>query len=126
MTSSDFPVSSDTAAVDIIMRSTEGEGAVMFKGWLLKPSEAGGGTDTPPGRVRFFTDPQFLDWLEIPADDIVYQTKADADDPEGGSVIWVKREARIRRCEAGRAYWFEQRKADMADDPTARWPRPPH
>jgi hypothetical protein len=126
----------DVAAEDIIRSDTEGEGVVMFKGWL-GPIE-GGAVSTPADgadeagasvdveHVRFFTDPQFLDWLEIPVKEIFHRTSASADDPEGGSVIWVRREARIRRCEYGRAYWFHHQKVETADDPTARWPRPPH
>jgi hypothetical protein len=119
----------DAAALAIIKSDDEGEGVVMFKGWL-------GSMDGDPvpdpadpvaaDHVRFFTDPQFLDWLEIPSIDIFHQTSASADDPEGGSVIWVRREARIRRCEYGRAYWFARQKTETADDPTARWPPPPH
>lgn len=122
----------DTAAKEIVKSSTEGEGAVMFKGWL-GPIDAPPKDDTVDASrkvtdqsVRFFIDQQFLDWLEIPVKDILYQVVAAADDPEGGSVIWVNREARIRRVEAGRAYWFAQRKEALGDDPTARWPNPPH
>jgi hypothetical protein len=127
----------------VVTDGIEGEGAVMFKGWLgpIDAAHAPGAQPAPADaqpapadaagpvvgadNFRFFTDPQFLEWLELSRDDILYQTIAASDDPEGGSVIWVKREARIRRCQAGRAYWFEQLMADTADDPTARHPRPP-
>jgi hypothetical protein len=143
----------DNAAMDVGKSGIDGEGVVMFKGWLGPIGALPGSADTStinsgpgdtttggvaddsasawadaaePETVRFYIDPQFLDWLEIRTDDILYQTNAAAHDPEGGSVILVKREARIRRCEAGRAYWFAQHKAETADDPTARWPHPPH
>jgi hypothetical protein len=115
----------DEAALAFVTSGSEGEGAVMFKGWL-------GPTGSPPvseevaEKVRFYTDPQFLDWLEIHRADVLYQATAAADDPGGASVIWIKREARIRRSQAGRAYWFDQVMAETADDPTARHPRPPH
>jgi len=122
----------DTAAKEIAANGTEGQGAVMFKGWLgpigqqpANPNPQDARQVTEP-RIRFFTDQQFLDWLEISTNDILYQVAAAADDPEGGSVIWVHREARIRRVEAGRAYWFARRTEALGDDPTARWPNPPH
>jgi hypothetical protein len=116
----------DAAAVEVVNADTNGKGAVMFKGWLgptaALPNAPGANAPDPKvqaGHVRFFTHPQFLDWLEIDAEDILYQTNAAADDPEGGSVIWIKREARIRRCQDGEACWFEHAMGETADDPTA-------
>jgi hypothetical protein len=99
----------------------------MFKGWI-GPREgehpAADDVVAPDTTIRFFTYRDFRDWLEIRGDDILYQAKADADDPEDGSVIWVKREAFITRCHSARAYEFDEQLAEMADDPTARHPRP--
>jgi hypothetical protein len=103
------------------------EGAVMFKGWLgpIEGEQPAAGAEVPAGKtIRFFTYRDFRDWLEIHRDDILYHAKANAEDPEDGSVIWVKREAFIKRCHSARAYEFDQQLAEMADDPTARHPRP--
>lgn len=115
----------DAAAVEVVNADINGEGAVMFKGWLGSkkvlpnaPNANQPDRKVQPGRVRFFTHPHFLEWLEIDAGDILYQTTAAAHDPEGGSVIWIKRNAPIRRCQAGKAYWFEHPMADATDDPT--------
>lgn len=112
-------------AARLVAAGDDGKGVVMFKGWL-GPPDPHNDIDGARGKsVRSFIDPQYLDWLEIRRADILHQAKAAADDPEQGSVIWVKREARIRRCQAGRAHWFKQLMAETADDPTARHPHPP-
>jgi hypothetical protein len=118
------PPTYDAAAVEVVKSR---EGAVMFKGWI-GPTE---GEDVTAGdkvksdkTIRFFTYRDFRDWLEIRGVDILYHAKADAEDPEDGSVIWVRREAFIKRCHSARAYEFDEQLAEMADDPTARHPRP--
>ncbi|HEV7805950.1 MAG TPA: hypothetical protein VGO80_09030 [Solirubrobacteraceae bacterium] len=115
----------NAAAKEFSAHGNDSEGAAIFKGWLGPPTQAPHVVVEAAATFRFFTSPQFMEWLEIERNDILYQADADADDPESGSVIWVKREARIRRCQAGRAYWFEQLMEETADDPTARHPRPP-
>lgn len=115
----------DAAAVEIVTESPHG--AVMFKGWV-GPAEGehpAAGEAVPPDKtIRFFTYRDFRDWLEIRHADIVYHAKADAEDPEDGSVIWVKREAMIKRCHSAHAWEFDEQLAEMEDDPTARHPRP--
>jgi hypothetical protein len=110
----------DDAAVAIV---TSPEGAIMFKGWLgpTDGEQVAGGQPVTADKVRFFTYRDFREWLEIATADILYQAAADAEDPEDGSVIWVKREAFIRKCHSARAYELDEK---MADDPTARHPRP--
>lgn len=94
----------------------DSEGAVMFKGWLL--------ADAAPGRIRFFTDPGFREWLEIPSSAILHQMPGAADpNAEKRSIIWVKREARITLCRSGCAYLFQEQEAFLDRDPTARQPR---
>jgi hypothetical protein len=115
----------DAVAVEIV---TEGmpAGAVVFKGWVgpAEGEQVAAGDPVTSDKIRFFTYRDFREWLEIKRTDILYHVKADADDPEDGSVIWVKREAWIRKCHSGRAYVFDELMAEMEDDPTARHPRP--
>jgi hypothetical protein len=76
-----------------------------------------------PAVLRLFTSPTFLEWLEIPEDEILARIPG-AQLDEGRSVVWVRREARIRRCQSGCAYWFADAQEKVRDDPTARWPPP--
>lgn len=106
----------DNVALDVLA-GAGGAGAVRFKGWL---------TDVDPKTVRLYTDPQFLEWLEIPPGAILHRIPGSDDlDPERRSVIWVQRDARITGCRSGSAFWFSQLEEETADDPTSRWPRPP-
>jgi len=110
--------STDAAAKDVLA-GADGLGAVMFKGWLEAVPEAS------PTKFRLYTDPQFLEWLEIPSDAMLHQIPGSDDaNAERRSVIWVKREARITGCRSGEAYWFHELKEETADEPTSRWPRP--
>ena len=110
-------LSEDAAATAILGLAADhgaGEGASMFKGWL------GPATD---GVRQMFTDSQFLEWLVIAETDFVFQLQGD--ESEGKSVVWVKREARITRCQSGLAHEFAEieAKASSIDDPTASRPR---
>jgi hypothetical protein len=70
------------------------EGYVCFKGYL---DEGGDGTH------RIVVDEQFLRWLVVTTSDIAgkLDTPADAQDPR--DLIWVRRGARMTKCEVGYA-----------------------
>jgi hypothetical protein len=101
----------------------------MFHGWLgpvdaeaAEAVEAELKVVADTQKVRLYVDPQFLDWLLIETADIISKSDGGLD---GGSYVLVKREARIRRCQDGRAFWFKRVLDETEDDPTARHPRPP-
>lgn len=128
----------DSAAVEVAIEDPLCEGAVQFHGWLAPVDKAVAEAaknakgdaaatdelkvDAETELVRLYIDPQFLDSLLIKRTDIISKTP-NRDD--GGSYVLVKREARIRRCQDGRAFWFKRLLDETADDPTARHPRPP-
>lgn len=64
-------------------------------------------------------------WIEILVEDVVHRVSAaGGDDPTAGqSVIWVRRDAKVERCESLRASSFE---AGPEGPPQAglAWPRP--
>ena len=142
-------VEPDIVAVQVLGRA-KGEGAVRFEGWLASatdapavaavqsepaqisadsPTEGAAGetsaaADTEVEAFRLFTDPQFLEWLQIPGDAILHQIPG-TEFRDGKSVIWVERGRRITRCQSGCANHFAELEAgDAANDPTARRPRP--
>jgi hypothetical protein len=111
----------DTVAEDVVERDA-GLGATRFDGWLGPPAVEP--AEGEPRVFRLFTAPSFLEWLEISERDILAQVSGNGFS-EGRSAVWVNREARIKRCQAGCAYWFAEMQEKVRDDPTARWP-PPH
>lgn len=105
----------DKAAEDVIA-GAGGYGAVRFEGWLGPNAAAPDDT-----RFRLFTDAHFMTWLEIAADDLLHQIPGvgvKTEHPEGKSIIWVKREARITRCQSGAAFWFDQMGLEVGDHTT--------
>lgn len=116
--------SADSVATDIVSKDTDGLGAAKFEGWLAGEP---GDPDPSPATFRCYTHPQFLEWLEIATDDILGQVPTTGR-PAGGSTIWVKRGAKIKRCQVGQARYFEELAAGASiDDPAAtRYPPPPH
>lgn len=108
-------VSPDEVATTILAKDPDGEGAVKFEGWVAAPD-----ADT----VRLYTSPPFLEYLEIAKADVMVQVKATLERPAGGSTIWVKRGAPVKRVQVGKAEHFEELVLGASsDDPAAaRWP----
>jgi hypothetical protein len=99
------------------------DGASKFEGWVGSISDDANATDP----FRLFTQPSFMEWMEIAQADLLFQIQPGPQDPLGRSVIWVKRDARIRKCQSGRACWFEDMlRMTPADDPTAIYPNTTH
>jgi hypothetical protein len=92
-------------------------GASKFTGWLADP-------DGP--NLRLYTGPRFQEWLEFAADAVLAQVQNSPHCPPGGSIVWVKRDAVVTRCQTSSAYRFEDLvEGASSDDPAAaRWP--PH
>jgi hypothetical protein len=111
-------VTPDDAATQILGNDGEQHGAVKFEGWLAGPE------DSAPGLLRLYTCPSFLEWLQISPGDILGQVKGTLGRPAGGSTIWVRRGAGVRRVQAGVAEHFEDLvEGSSGDDPAAaRWP----
>ena len=66
-------------------------------------------------------------WIEILAVDILHRLPAaeSGDLTPGQSVIWVRRDAEVTRCESVRASSFEEPPWEGPDPPPPlRWPRP--
>ena len=101
------------AAVTDATADARVDGAVMFRGWLLKDPPATHDT------IRFYTDPHFTDWLEIASKAILHQIQSDGAEGEGRSVIWVKPDTTITKCRSRKAHQFPE----TEDDPTVRSPR---
>jgi len=104
-----------SAVVAAVIDATDArvDGAVMFRGWLLKDPPATHDT------IRFYTDPHFTDWLEIASKAILHQIQSDGAEGEGRSVIWVKPDTTITKCRSRKAHQFPE----TEDDPTVRSPR---
>jgi hypothetical protein len=76
------------------------EGYVRFKGYL------DGGTG---GVYRIVADDQFLRWLEVRTEDIAGRLDGSANPIDHRDLIWVRRGARMNKCEVGYA-------PDIADE----------
>ncbi|MGH2920289.1 MAG: hypothetical protein ACRDLS_17085 [Solirubrobacteraceae bacterium] len=101
----DLELDPDQVATDVLARAGD-EGAAKFEGWFAAPSD---------GRYRLYIDPQFREWLELGADDILHRIDGSLH-IEGASVVWVKRDAIITRCQSACAFQF----ADEGDDSAGR------
>ena len=113
----------DQVAIDVLAGAGD-EGAVMFECWLGPLTDTVPDSPAESDAYRLFTDPQFLEWLQIPGDAILHQIPG-TEFRDGKSVIWVERGRRITRCQSGCANHFAELEAgDAANDPTARRPRP--
>jgi hypothetical protein len=111
-------VTPDDVATQILRSDGKHDGAVKFEGWLAGPE------DSAPGLLRLYTCPSFLEWLQISDADILGQVKGTLGRPAGGSTIWVRRGASVRRVQAGVAEHFEDLvHGSSSDDPAAApWP----
>lgn len=109
-------VSADEVATAILAKDPDHGGAVKFEGWLADDSDA--------TMFRLYTCPSFLEYLEIAKDDLMGQVKGGLERPTGGSTIWVKRGAAVRRVQLGRAEHFDELvHGASSDDPAAAgWP----
>jgi len=124
----------DSVATDVVGNDDD-KGTAMFEGWLTdtvtielpfsKPDAAG----KRPAKVyrRLYTRRDFLEWLQIEDDDILAQVPGSDRKLSGGaSLIWVKREAKIERGQAGLAFEFESAAAaTIHEDPTGAVYPPP-
>lgn len=108
----------DQVAADVLSRG-DGLGATRFDGWVGPAEHRDGDSEV----FRLFTSPTFMEWLEISDDDVLAQVSGNGMS-EGRSAVWVRREARIKRCQSGCAFWFADAQEKTRDDPTARWPPP--
>lgn len=79
-----------TAAADFVSKIVKDPkqppNTLLLKGYLGDSSEE--------GYTRLYLDPQLSDYVEIPADAILH-TQDVADDPLGGSYIWIQRDAEV-------------------------------
>lgn len=97
-----------------------GRDVVAFEGYL------GEGPDEQ--RRRLYQDPRGKLWITVRIDDIDERISRAGDDlTADSSVIWVRRNAKIVRCEAGRASDYEAPAASAAsgDSGAYSWPRRP-
>lgn len=92
-------IASDSIATDLGGQAIP-EGYVCFKGYL---QAANGGVH------RIVVDDQFLRWLEVSTEDIAGRLDGSADPVDRRDQIWVRRGARMTKCEVGYA-------PDIADE----------
>lgn len=109
-------VSADEVATAILAKDPDGRGAVKFEGWVAAAPDA--------QTFRLYTSPSFLEYLEVAKDDIMVQAKGTLERPSGGSAIWVKRGAPVKRVQLGKAEHFDELVYGASnDDPAAAgWP----
>jgi hypothetical protein len=91
--------SPDSIAVQLGGGDRIPEGYVSFKGYL-------GPADDKDVHRLFMTD-TFWSWLELAADDIKGRLDVPADQHDARSVVWVKRNAQVIKCQAGTAQDME-------------------
>jgi hypothetical protein len=113
-------ISADDIATEILANDAGHDGAAKFEGWVAGPS----GDD--PVTFRVYTQPTFLEWVEIAADDILGQVKVTTGRPVGGSTVWVRRGASITRSQVGSAQYFEDLARGASCDDPAATRYPPH
>lgn len=75
------------------------------------------------GSRRLYRDEAFRSWIEMKVEDIVdrFSEAGDGDLKIGRSVIWVRRDADLVRCEAVRASIFDDSGVTTTN---GQWPRP--
>lgn len=95
------------------------EPVVTFRGWLSAPTN---------GVHHFFTSPWLDEWLAIKTADILFQQQLASG---SSSIIWVRRDVRITKCETDKACHYADQEVQMGADPTgasgaaAKYPRYP-
>lgn len=93
-------------------------GYVSFKGYLAAGQS---------GRHRLYFDDTFWSWLDVAGADIAARLDVPANAQDSRSVIWVKRDAIVTKCQAGYAPELEDE--SWGADPVAsggRRRRPPY
>jgi hypothetical protein len=76
---------------DVVLRQSGGAEVRAFFGYLVESS-------SEDGRARLYLSPDLNEYLEIPRQHIVHREDLDHDEhPLGGSYVWVKASARLRR-----------------------------
>jgi hypothetical protein len=116
---------SNTVATQVVAGLSDAErhlGAVVLRGFLHAAPTGSGATDDDI--VRLYTDETFRTWYEIRRGEILHHIETGTDPFYAGGVVWLRREAPVTRCMAGRAFIFTETEA-AADDP-AGGPRYPH
>jgi len=111
----------DPAAHELAPDGELAHTAVTFRGWLSAKED---GEPLDGGIYRLYTSPWFDEWLEIESGDLLYRLQGDE-----SSTIWVKRDARINKCQAAEACHFGEQEVELGTDPTstysAAWRRYP-
>lgn len=90
----------DPLAVALGRQCGAPEGCISFKGFLSEPRMCG----EDDAVHRLYTDHTFWTWLEILASDIRAQIAVPPDGFDPRSVVWVRREAKVARCQVSEAY----------------------
>jgi len=68
---------------------------------------------------RVYTSPSFDRWLEIPKNSFRSQLGPSPEN-DGRSLIWIRADAVVTRCQAGSAAYIVETLDEGYDDPTAR------
>lgn len=98
-------------------------GAVVLRGFLdAAPTSNASDGDI----VKLYTDETFRTWYDIKRGDILHHINTGTDPFYAGGVVWLRREAAVTRCTAGKAYVFTETEA-AAEDPAGgpRYPKYP-
>ncbi|MDX6678379.1 MAG: hypothetical protein QOE31_2431 [Solirubrobacteraceae bacterium] len=99
------PVADDVAGS--VNGTLQRQDTVTFHGWL--------GPGAEENTFRLFLHPWFHTWLELKSTDMVAQILGE-DSADGASIVWVKRDAQITRCESGDALHFAKAVAEAQAD----------
>ena len=102
------PVANEVAAsgVDLLLH-----GAVRIRGYV--------DADPAAPTFRVYTSPSFDRWLEIPKNSFRSQLGPSPEN-DGRSLIWIRADAVVTRCQAGSAAYIVETLDEGYDDPTAR------
>lgn len=98
------------------------EGALALRGYLQIPDQEGPDQDEDPARL--YVEDTFRVWLEFTRGDVLYHIHGTDDPCCPMGTTWIKREAPVRKVEAGYAYAIVEAMT-IHDDP-AGGPTPPY
>lgn len=100
------------------------KGAIMCRGYLVIDQSGTAPANADPARL--YIENSFRVWLRFTRADMLHHIPGGADPCCPMGIVWIKREAAIRKVEAGFAYDIAEPLMMMMQDPaSAAGPNPP-
>jgi hypothetical protein len=125
-----MPDDQDVAKAVALPPPDEHRGAIKVRGYLQVDDRDSPGA--PDDTARIYIESSFRVWLRCKREDILYHIPGGTDPCCPMGIVWIKREAPIRKVEAGYAYAIVEPLMMAQDDPAAaalpQWhgPGPPY